>query len=212
MDATFLDSLMSLNEPREINSGIFGAVVDKIGPLGLLGQQVNVPAARKKYLLGYTDAAGAVLTGEGGFQLLRYKPAATDIEISIRPNCGDSQYMLVFNGSGADLVQGVPVKKSLSATAETEVGEMAVQVALAADPSEKVVGIPQITIPDGFYGYVLVKGPGLVRVPATTPAGSLLVADTTEVAVAGAGIPAIAMSIELAGGTDGVVNADVDCS
>ena len=121
--------------------------------------------------------------------------------------------MLVFNGSGADLEQGVGVGKSLAATSETAIGGMSVVVASASFGADNVVGVPQYLIPNGYYGYVLVKGLGQVLSPATTAAGIRLIPG------AGVSAPAAALTnvsfarnLVLVGGSAALSLADIDCS
>ena len=70
------------------------------------------------------------------------------------PTYGSQVYRIVYNDTGATLVAYRAVSYDVGSNID-------VVLATTNDPQGTVAGVPQVDIPDGHYGYVLVHGVGL---------------------------------------------------
>ena len=213
MSNSFIDNLLETSLPEAGNAGINGYTVTEAGPIGVLGQLVVSPASRKDQVHGYSLASGVVIDStKSSLGAATYSAAATDVKIYHPANTGDQVWKLIFNGSGADIAQGRPVAKDLLyAGTEVAVGGLAVRLAVAADLADTVVGVAQFVIPDGEYGYVLVKGAGLVLGAAGDTAGDRLAADAATAVAAAVTAPSFGMLLADVVAGPALALADVNC-
>lgn len=217
MSNSFIDNLLETSLPEAGNSGINGYTVTEAGPIGVLGQLVVSPASRKDQVHGYSLASGVVIDStKSQLGAATYTAAATDVKIYHPANTGEQVWKLVYNDSGAALIQGVPVVKDLSpAGTEVAVGGLNVTSALTTDLADTIVGVPQFAIPAGEYGYVLVKGTGLLFGLASLAAGARLAMHASvanKVNVAAVTAPSFARNLVAVGGVDALTLADIDCA
>ena len=217
MSNSFIDNLLETSLPEAGNSGINGYTVTEAGPIGVLGQLVVSAASRKDQVHGYTLASGAVIDStKSSLGAATYTAGATDVKIYHPANTGEQVWKLVYNGSGAALVQGLPVVKDLVGVgSEVAVGGLNVRVAVKTDLADTFTGVPQFAIPDGEYGYVLVKGTGYVFGLASLAVGARLAAHATvdgTVNVAGVTAPSFARNLVVVGGGNALTLADINCA
>jgi len=214
MSNSFIDNLLETSLPEAGNAGINGYTVTEAGPIGVLGQLVVSAASRKDQVHGYSLASGVVIDStKSQLGAATYTAAATDVKIYHPANTGDQVWKLVFNGSGFAIPQGRPVAKDLAYPGtEVALGALAIRLAVVTDLADTVVGVAQFVIPDGEYGYVLVKGTGWIYADATLALGARLAPADDNVAAAAGTAPSFGVNHALVGGADALALADVNCA
>lgn len=125
------------------------------GPQHALGTEVMLGGSTLEQILYYvTTATGDIAGGP------MFASTSSETAVTIPANSGEQVWVYVLNDSGADLERGdVLVRKAASSAME-------VRLSATISTPGQVIGVPQHTIADDVYGWVLRKGVGEVLTDA----------------------------------------------
>tara|TARA_R100001594_G_scaffold148306_2_gene203158 strand:- start:15175 stop:15786 length:612 start_codon:yes stop_codon:yes gene_type:complete len=201
--STKLSSATALHEVRSA-SAVSGTGVSKGGPNESLGSTVIANAeAGSDRVLYYVDAAGAPIAASGPL----YRPAATDVAVTVPEASGDQTWVYVKTAAGAPgtLQRGNLVALSAEGLYSGVVG------AAAGEPVQNLAGVAQHNIGPLQFGWILVKGHGVALVDTVADGDSLSVdaAVARSLETSGAGQTEIGLALE-AGGAAAVIKAKLD--
>ena len=118
-------------------------------PEAILGAVWNFPVQMYDIPLGYLDGTTGIPIPGSSSDL--YEPKATDLLVNAKGKSGDHEMVYVFNDSGSDMAEGVIAEHNLAQ------GLYHVQENTTID-AVNVAGITLHTIPNGKYGWLLVRG------------------------------------------------------
>lgn len=164
--STKLSSATAVQEVRAA-SAVSELGVSKGGPQAELGARVTMNAqSATDRLLYYVDAAGDVIQES----TLLYVPAATDVAVTVPEATGDQTW--VYVKAGEAIARG---DICLLAAGGSHDG---VTVAAAAASASLVAGVAQHNIPNGSFGWLLVKGAGVASCGASVLVNGELIAGT----------------------------------
>lgn len=168
--STKLSSATALHEVRTASTVLpDGTGVTKGGPNESLGSTVIANAeSGSDRVLYYVDSGGDAIPTSGPL----YQAEPTDVPVLVPLNTGDQTW--VYVKAGAAISRG---DICLLAAAGTYDG---VTVAAAASSASLVAGVAQHNIPNGSFGWLLVKGAGIASC-----GGSVLVNGELIVSVGG---------------------------
>jgi hypothetical protein len=126
-------------------------------------------------LLYYVDAAGDVIQES----TLLYVPAATDVAVTVPEATGDQTWVYVKAG---EAISRGDVCLLVGASHD------GVTVAAGASSASSVAGVAQHNIPNGSFGWLLVKGEGVAIAAGAVAAGEeLIVGAAGELVALGSG-------------------------
>lgn len=173
--STKLSSATAVQEVRAA-SAVSELGVSKGGPQAELGARVTMNAqSATDRLLYYVDAAGDVIQES----TLLYVPEATDIEVTVPEATGDQTWVYVKAG---EAISRGDVCLLVGASHD------GVTVAAGASSASSVAGVAQHNIPNGSFGWLLVKGEGVAIAAAAVAAGEeLIVGAAGELVALGSG-------------------------
>ncbi len=169
--STKLSSATALHEVRVASTaGALG--VTQGGPQAELGAVVTANAQATEdrtlyYVKGPTDPViaerGDAIQASGPL----YQPEATDVPVLVPLNTGDQTW--VYVKAGAAISRGDICLLTAVGTYD------GVTVAAGASSASKVAGVAQHNIPNGSFGWLLVKGAGIAACDGAVAAGNELI-------------------------------------
>lgn len=193
--STKLSSATALHEVRAASaSGALG--VSKGGPNESLGSTVIANAeAGSARILYYVDAAGDAIVASGPL----YRPAATDVAVTVPEASGDQTWVYVQAGAGG-LSRG-DVAGLINVGPGTSTSYQGVLAAAGALAASAVAGVAQHNIPADHFGWLLVKGVGVASCDGTAAAGTeLVVGAAGDLAASGATTKGLGVSLSAGAG------------